>query len=370
MSSLQHHLRDTMATRHLSTGTSTGDADDQLSISVSSSVPSSPENRRHRKGARADPDWVAWTDHVDVDQEQSPTPTDRRLPDAPLALLYSSVLLNTGILAAAIWVYALTSSQIVLAQAADSFLDVGANVVIAYAARVARRPADRDHLYGHQRAEPIGALIVAVITCVVAIQVFASAILSLVAQSYPEADVAIAAILGAKGGLKMILIVAILFVTSFRPKENIALYALFVDTRNDIVACIASLGGFALTKTGYGWGDAMFAIMLSVYVFYNGLDLGNDNLIYIMGGAPSDDIMDELRDIAGNVAGVTSVWRVRAQFTGQDLQVDVSIVVPSDILAREAHDVSVEVQRSLEADDRVALAFVHVDTDETIERRH
>ena len=210
----------------------------------------------------------------------------------------------------------------------------------------------------------------AVITCVVAIQVFASAILSLVAQSYPEADVAIAAILAAKGGLKMILIVAILFVTSFRPKENIALYALFVDTRNDIVACIASLGGFALTKAGYGWGDAMFAIMLSLYVFYNGADLGNENLIYIMGGAPSDDIMDELRDIAGNVAGVTSVWRVRAQFTGQDLQVDVSIVVPSDILAREAHGVSVEVQRSLEADDRVALAFVHVDTDETIERRH
>ena len=239
-----------MATRHLSTGTSTGDADDQLSISVLPSVPSSPVNRRHRKGARADPDWVAWTDHVDVDQEQSPTPTDRRLPDAPLALLYSSVLLNTGILAAAIWVYALTSSQIVLAQAADSFLDVGANVVIAYAARVARRPADRDHLYGHQRAEPIGALIVAVITCVVAIQVFASAILSLAAQSYPEADVAIAAILAAKGGLKIILIVAILFVTSFRPKENIALYAFFVDTRNDIVACIASLGGFALTKKG------------------------------------------------------------------------------------------------------------------------
>ena len=363
-------MRNTMATRHLSTGTSTGDADDQLSISVLSSDPSSPVNRRHRKGARADPDWVAWTDHVDVDQEQSPTPTDRRLPDAPLVLLYSSVLLNTGILAAAIWVYALTSSQIVLAQAADSFLDVGANLVIAYAARVARRPPDRDHLYGHQRAEPIGALIVAVITCVVAIQVFASGILSLAAQSYPEADVAIAAILAAKGGLKMILIAAILFVTSFRPKENIALYALFVDTRNDIVACTASLGGFALTKAGYGWGDAMFAIMLSFYVFYNGLDLGNDNLIYIMGGAPSDVVMDELRDIVGNVAGVTSVWRIRAQFTGQDLQVDVSIVVPSDILAREAHDVSVEVQRALEADDRVAVAFVHVDTDETIERRH
>jgi divalent metal cation (Fe/Co/Zn/Cd) transporter len=145
---------------------------------------------------------------------------------------------------------------------------------------------------------------------------------------------------------------------------------LFVDTRNDIVACIASLGGFALTKTGYGWGDAMFAVMLSLYVFYNGADLGNENLIYIMGGAPEKVVMDELRDIAGNVSGVTSVGRIRAQFTGQDLQVDVCIVVPSDILAGEAHDVSVAVQRALEADDRIAVAFVHVDTDETIERRH
>ena len=114
----------------------------------------------------------------------------------------------------------------------------------------------------------------------------------------------------------------------------------------------------------------MFAVMLSLYVFYNGADLGNENLIYIMGGAPEKVVMDELRDIAGNVAGVTSVGRIRAQFTGQDLQVDVCIVVPSDILAGEAHDVSVEVQRALEADDRVAVAFVHVDTDETIERRH
>lgn len=101
----------------------------------------------------------------------------------------------------------------------------------------------------------------------------------------------------------MLLIVAILFVTSFRPSENLALNALFVDTRNDIVAFIASLGGFALTKAGYGWGDGMFAILLRIYVFYNGADLGNENLIYIMGGAPTKDVMDELKDIAGKVEG-------------------------------------------------------------------
>ena len=366
----------------------TGDADDQLSTSACSSTtsPNRPRGRRRRRrrsGGR-EPDWVAWTDHSgDLDRALDGIHSTARLGsscckqfcrseilDAPLILLYSSVLLNAAILAAAIWVYALTSSQLVLAQAADSFLDVGANLVIAYAARVARRPADRDHLYGHQRAEPIGALIVAVITCVVAIQVFASAIISLSTQSYPEADVTIAAILGSKGGLKMVLIVAILFVTSFRPSENLALNALFVDTRNDIVASIASLGGFALTKAGYGWGDGMFAILVSIYVFYNGADLGKENLIYIMGGAPTKDVMDELKDIAGEVEGVHSVGRIRSQFMGQELQVDVCIVVPSNIMTGEAHDLSVSVQRALEADERVSVAFVHVDTEETAERRH
>jgi len=323
---------------------------------------------------------VAWTDHAgdndDLDHREQPSRRRRRcrpstaVPDAPLALLYSSVLLNAALLWAAIWVYAATSSQLVLAQAADSFLDVGSNLVMAYAARVARRPADRDHLYGHQRAEPIGALIVAVITCVVAVQVFASAAMSLSARSYPQADVAIAAILGAKGGLKVLLILAILSVTSFRPSENLALYALFVDTRNDIVASLASLGGFALARAGHGWGDGMFAVLLSIYVFYNGADLGNENLIYIMGGAPKKEIMDDLKSLASNVTGVTSVGRIRAQFMGQDLQVDVCIVVPSDILAGQAHDLSVDVQRALEADERVSVAFVHVDTDETVLRRH
>ena len=98
--------------------------------------------------------------------------------------------------------------------------------------------------------------------------------------------------------------------------------------------------------------------------------LGNENLIYIMGGAPTKEVMDELKDIAGKVEGVQSVGRMHSQFMGQELQVDVCIVVPSNIMAGEAHDLSVSVQRSLEADERVSVAFVHVDTDETVERRH
>jgi cation diffusion facilitator family transporter len=261
--------------------------------------------------------------------------------DKPLQLLYASVALNACILVAFVFVYVTTSSQPVLAQAADSLLDVGANAVVAFAARVSRRPADLDHLYGHQRAEPIGALVVAVVTVVVSIEVFVSAIQALATLSYPDADIAIAAVLGAKAALKTGVIVALLVLTSFRPSSDVGLNALFVDTRNDVVASVASLGGFGLTSAGYGWADAL-AVLVSVYVAWNGVSLGRENLRYLMGGAPSHEVMEELARIAGAVPRVANVGEIRAQFLGTELQVDVKVVIPENVLVTETHDVSVQ----------------------------
>lgn len=330
----------------------------------------------------AEPNWVPWaarsntpelSGHHDV-AEPSTNDTERLCPalsrDKPLLLLHTSVVLNFGILVASIFVYVTTSSKLVLAQAADSLLDVGANAVVAFAARVSRRPPDLEHLYGHQRAEPISAFAVAVVIIVVAVEVFVTAIEALATSSYPDADIAIAIVLGAKGGVKLGVILAILALTSFRPSSDVGLYTLFVDTRSDVVTCVASLGGFGLTSYGYGWADGALAVLVSIYVAWSGLSLARANLAYLMGGAPSPEVMEELSRIAGAVPGVTDVGRIRAQFLGTELQVDVRVVIPADVLATEVHDVSVEVQRALEADSRVSIAFVHVDTEETALRHH
>jgi cation diffusion facilitator family transporter len=345
---------------------------------------STQQSEHEREGAQslpsAEPTWVTWMSRPEntqdssmtIDEVTGPSSTDAAQPlypsfsrDKPLQLLCACVALNACILVASVFVYVTTSSQLVLAQAADSLLDVGANAVLAFAARVSRQPADLDHLYGHQRAEPIGALVVAVVTVVLAIEVFMSAIQALATLSYPDPDIAIAAVLGAKAALKTGIIVAILVLTSFRPSSDVGLYALFVDTRNDVVASVASLGGFGLIRAGYGWADGALAVLVSIYVAWNGVSLGRENLRYLMGDAPSREVMEELARIAGAVHGVTSVGRIRAQFLGTELQVDVKVVIPENVLVTEAHDVSVQVQRAMEADPRVSIAFVHVDTEET-----
>jgi hypothetical protein len=112
-----------------------------------------------------------------------------------------------------------------------------------------------------------------------------------------------------------------------------------------------------------GWADGALAIPVAFFIAWGGLGLARENLRYLMGEAPEEAVLDELRSAAAAVPGVLHVGRMRAQYAGPTLQVDVCILVPAGQRVEEAHDVSVAVQRALEADERVELAFVHVDTE-------
>jgi len=276
-------------------------------------------------------------------------------------LVRGALLLNLLLLVAAVVVYLGTRSQLVLAQGSDSLLDIGAGAILALSAWVGSRPGDENHPFGHGRAEPIGALVTAVLAGVLAFEVLRSAIGSLLLGEVARMDGWVAAVLGGKFALKLGLW-GLLQRARARHKSPV-LHALIVDTRNDLVACSSSLVGFALARSGHDWADGALALPVALFIGYAGLGLARENLRYLMGEAPDDRVLEELRQRAEAVPGVLAVGRLRAQYAGPTLQVDACIVVPSGGLVEEAHTVSVAVQRALEEDERVELAFVHIDTE-------
>lgn len=286
-------------------------------------------------------------------------------------LLHVSVGLNIALLVAGIAVYVRTKSQLVLVQTTDSLLDVGANAILAYSARFGRRPADVRHQYGHQRAEPLGALVVAVVTCVLAVEVLASAILDLVTAAHPDPDISIAAVLGSKAFLKVALIAAVLRLTNLKPSSDVGLNALFVDTRNDVVVCIFSLGGYALVVAGHGWVDGFLAILVAIYVAFNGYRLAVENLMYLVGGAPPDEIVDEIRRAASTVTGVERVGHIKAQYLGTELQAEVRIFVCPNLSVEETIVISEAVRRSLVHGGKVQMVSIYVDVEgDDLEEAH
>lgn len=271
--------------------------------------------------------------------------------------------INLVLFVAAITVHFWSGSQLVLAQGFDSLLDIAAGIILAVSVWVGSQPHDENHPYGHDRAEPIGALVTAILAGVLAFEVLRSAAGSLIAGEQAEMDAWVAGVLGGKFVLKAVLLVAL---KRRRSKEqSSAVDALRVDARNDLFACGVSLIGFGMVRYGWSWADAALALPVALYIGFNGFELARDNLRYLMGEAPAAEILKDLRARVDAVPGVISVGRLRAQYAGPTLHVEVDILIGAKHSATQGHDIALEVQRGLEALDSVGQVYVHIDTEET-----
>src|SRR5262245_14239731 len=115
------------------------------------------------------------------------------------SLIFSALLVGS-----LYYVYLLFDSQLALAQAADSLMDVFTAAVLAIAIRIGALPRDENHPFGHSRAEPVGALVTAVVAGVLAVEVGRSALAALAAGSEPAMEWPLAALFSLKLGFKAI----------------------------------------------------------------------------------------------------------------------------------------------------------------------
>lgn len=289
--------------------------------------------------------------------EGAPDPAPRRTR-AALALTTASV---AGSLAMAIVLVAshfVFHSQVALAQAADSLSDMLAGGVLLWAMRQSAQPPDADHPHGHSRAEPIGALVVAVLAGVLSIEVMRTAILALASGSEPDLDLPLAAAFTVKVAFKATVVG--IANTLVRRRPNPALDALRTDARNDVLVGSVAVIGFAVARAGLPAIDAGLAIVIALYVGWSALRLARDNVEMLMGTAAPTERRRELEAIAAAVEGVAQVDGVVATFHATELHVHVDVTVDASLSLREAHAIGHAVEDRLEREEDVARAVVHV----------
>ncbi|MCA8914553.1 MAG: cation transporter [Planctomycetes bacterium] len=269
-------------------------------------------------------------------------------------------LLGSGGLVAALFAAYLTwDSQLALAQAADSFMDVFTAGVLTWTVIVAAQRPDKEHPFGHARAEPIGGLIVAVIAGVLAIEVGRSAIGAIIAHQRIRIDWLLVVAFGSKTVFKS----AIMFIAgaAYRQTKGPAMKALKVDARNDVMVSLLAIGGFFAARAGWTQLDAWLALPVAAWIGWSGIELARDNIRYLMGEAPPQARQDELLALALAVPGVVNAHDLRAHFLGTELQVHLHVLVAPDISVQQAHDIGEAVRIRLEAEGDVGHCSVHID---------
>jgi ferrous-iron efflux pump FieF len=275
-----------------------------------------------------------------------------------LRLTIATIAGSAGMAALLVAVYWLFASQLALAQAADSISDLLGGGALLWAVRLGAAPPDEDHPHGHRRAEPIAALVVAVLAGVLSIEVLRAAILALIEGAAPELDVVIAMVFVLKVALKgAILAIA---ARAVRTRKNPAIDALRVDARNDVLVGSVAVVGFGLARAGMPIADAILAIAVAIYVGVSAIGLARDNIALLIGESAPTERREELEAMVQSIGGVRGVDALVATWFGARLHVHVEIAVDPSLTIADAHEIGHAVEERIAREEDVERAVVHV----------
>lgn len=253
----------------------------------------------------------------------------------------------------------LSNSIAILSDAFNSLSDILAAIGIFFAVKIGKKPADATHPFGHHRAEPIAAFIVALFTAMISIQIIKTAIQRIIT---PE----VSRIGGLAIGVLLITIIVkagmrVYFKKWSKTHRSPGVEALAVDAQNDVVISSIALFGVLGTYFEIMYVESIIAIILGIWLIKVAYDLGIENIDYLMGKAPSEALEKKIVESAKNVKGVHDIEKITAHYVGNYVHVEIHVRVLKNVSLQKAHDIGNKVKKSVEAMEDIDRCFVHID---------
>jgi len=234
-----------------------------------------------------------------------------------------------------------------LTDAVHSLVDALISAALLVAFAIAQRPADREHPYGHARAEAVVGQGVALVLIALAMGIGWEAATTLGHRHRePEAFVMAIAAGGAivqEGLYRYVVRVA-------RRAGSGALLATAWDYRLDALGSLAVLVGVALARWGGpAWtsADRAAGLAVAVTILRVGLGLLWDNTQGLMDRQAEPERLEEVRLVALAVDGVVGVETIRVRKAGLEQLVDIHVEVDPSMTVREGHDIAHAVKARL-----------------------
>ncbi len=271
-----------------------------------------------------------------------------------------SVGVNICLTAAQVSIGILSQSQGLVADGIHSLSDLVADFVVLLAGRQARKDADEDHPYGHQRFETAASLALGGLLLVVGIGMLWSAFRKL---ESPEtvAQVHIVALWAAGGALvaKELLFRYMLAVAK-RVKSSM-LVANAWHARSDAASSLVVGMGIIGNLAGYPILDPIAALIVGFMVSRMGWSFGWDALHDLMDRSADETEVAAIRQTLAQTPGVQGVHDLRTRKMGDLIVVDAHLEVDAAISVEAGHDIAVKARLRVLQRHRVLNLMTHVD---------
>ncbi len=252
--------------------------------------------------------------------------------------VYSNLTLTAAKLAAAI----ASGSVLVLSEVAHSLGDILASALAWMSVRVADKPADAEHPYGHGKVESLAVLAEAALLLVAAGFVAFEAVTRI---SHPEPiQVNIA--------FWIVLITAIwnVFIGRYLRKtakltDSVALHADAAHITADIVTSAGILVGLGLVwLTKIHWIDPVCALALTAWIVYTAIKIARSTISLLLDETLPPEELDRIKNLIASHPDVRGFHQLRTRKSGSHRHIDAHLLLDDDLSLLEAHRITEEIE--------------------------
>jgi cation diffusion facilitator family transporter len=299
--------------------------------------------------------------NADAPGDRLPVPRSSSL-EGGLRVSAAGLALNVVLAAVKVVTGVVGNAYALIADGIESTVDVASSLIAWGGLRVSARPADRDHPYGHGKAESVAGVLVAGLLLVAAALVALQSVREIATPHHAPAPYTLAVLVG------IVLLKAGMYRWTTRTGDALGSSSLRAEAwhhRSDALTSVAAFLGISLALLGgAGWetADDWAALAACGVIVWNGARLLRPSLGEVMDEAPPPATLREIRAVAGAVPGVVAIEKCRVRKSGTGYLTDIHVEVDGALPVREGHRIAHRVADALRASDcRVVDVVVHVE---------
>lgn len=253
-------------------------------------------------------------------------------------------------------------SPALLAEGVNSTSDVAYYIVAIIFVRLANKPADNEHPYGHQQLENIASLVVGSFIVTTAVAIFWDAIekiWNLVSGATVSEGASILALWIAM--LTVVIKISLFFYTRKIGKDtkNPVVEAMAFDHGNDLFSALAASIGIFVGQRGYPWVDPLAGAIVSILILRTGIHILRESSFELMNAVPSKELVSRISELLIGVDGVDQLHEVHAHRFGPNGVINVTIGINGALTVEEGDKIASLVEHLL-CENMQGIRKVHV----------
>lgn len=273
------------------------------------------------------------------------------------------IVLNLILFAGKLFAGIITGAISVTADAINNLSDAGSSVITMAGMRMANRPADKDHPFGHGRIEYVAGLIVSFVILIMGYELGKDSIMKIITPEEISFNILSVVILGASVLVKF-------YICLYNRKigrliNSTAMNATAMDSLSDCISTAAVIVGlvvFALFNVNI---DGYIGILVALFILKTGIEAAKDSLAPLIGQRPEKEYVQDIYSTIMSYKGVVGVHDLIVHNYGVGANIiSLHAEVPAEMGFMEAHELVDIIENDLK-EKYASIATVHMDPVET-----